>query len=68
MSAVKYQYKSLDDIDRRTREYLEFVLPVKLSDLTIKEVNQYLTKLDRAFESSETKTKISEYKKPALFS
>jgi hypothetical protein len=51
MSTTKYNYRSLRDIDRRTLEYLEFVLPVPLNTMSIQQINQYLELLDEKFET-----------------
>lgn len=45
-----YDYSSLNQIDKDTLDYLKFVTPEPIENMNIKEINNFLTKLETMFE------------------
>lgn len=45
-----YNYSNISQIDKDTLDYLNFVAPEPLEKMNIKEINNFLTKLETMFE------------------
>jgi hypothetical protein len=46
---MPYQYRNLKEIDAQTLDYLEFVVPKPLDEMSIDEINDFLNTLEEFF-------------------
>ena len=46
---MPYNYRSLQEIDYATRDYLKFVMPYPLETVSIEDINTFLTTMEQNF-------------------
>lgn len=46
---MSYQYSSINEIDYHTLDYLKFVIPKPLEEMSISEINEFLNTLEKYF-------------------
>lgn len=46
---MKYNYRSLREMDFDTYDYLKFVFPKPINNTPMSEINEFLTKLDTCY-------------------
>lgn len=46
---MKYNYRSLREMDFDTYDYLKFVLPTPIEKTSMNEINEFLTMLDTCY-------------------
>lgn len=46
---IRYNYRSIKEIDHQTLDYLRFVVPENLDDMEIQDINDFLNRLEDYF-------------------
>lgn len=47
---TQYNYKSVNEIDANTLDYLEFVVPRPVGEMSIGDINKFLNKIEQCYD------------------
>ena len=47
---TQYNYKTVNEIDAKTLDYLEFVTPRPVDEMSIGDINKFLNKIEQCYD------------------